>query len=193
MKVFQLVTVCATLLLCLSVNANENDKLLPIDSSTFQCIKDMTKVRGFYVDNLDKKSLSKTLDIANKGQGTYPEGSVIQLVPTEVMVKHPKGTNPSTNDWEFFELSVSKTGSAINVRGFDDVKNRFNGNCLDCHVKAKPEFDMVCEQGHGCDPIPITPQMTAVLQKTDPRCTDEIELSEQELTILKQLKAAFGN
>lgn len=192
MKPYKLLLICVGLLMSHHVSANEKIEKLPIDSNTFQCIKDMTKVRGFYVDNLDKNALKKTLAVANKGQGTYPEGSVIQLVPTEVMVKHPKGTNPTTNDWEFFELSVSKAGSSINVRGFDDVKNRFNGNCLDCHVKAKPEFDMVCEQGHGCDPIPITPQMTAVLQKTDPRCTEAFELSEQELVILKQLKAAFG-
>ncbi len=177
-----------------SLLAQASDKIapLPIDSNTFQCMKDMTKVRGFYVDNLNKDALDKTLKIAQKGQGNYPTGSVVQLVPTEVMVKHPKGTNPTTNDWEFFELSVSKTGSSINVRGFDDVKNRFGGNCLDCHTKARPEFDMVCEQGHGCDPIPITPAMTAVLQKTDPRCTQEFTLTEQEMTTLKQLKAAFG-
>ncbi len=163
-----------------------------IDDNTFACIKDMTKVRGFYVDNLNKEKVADTVKIAQAGQGEYPEGSVVQLVPAEVMVKHKKGTSPATNDWEFFELNVSKNTTEIHVRGFEQVKNKFGGNCLDCHKKAKPEFDMICEQGHGCDPIPVTAQMTAVLQKTDPRCPIDYTLTEQEKLILAQLKAAFG-
>jgi hypothetical protein len=57
--------------------------------------------------------------------GVYPVGSVIQLVPTEVMVKQPKGFNNITHDWEFFELNVSKDGTTINKRGFAEVVNRF--------------------------------------------------------------------
>ena len=52
----------------------------------FSCIRDMTPVRGFYVDNL-KGDLEATVAVASEGQGTYPPGSVVQLVPTEVMVK----------------------------------------------------------------------------------------------------------
>jgi predicted ATPase len=29
-------------------------------------------------------------------------------------------------------------------------------NCFACHSQAKPEFDLVCEQDHGCAPIPVT-------------------------------------
>lgn len=42
-------------------------------------------------------------------------GSVIQLVPTEVMVKQPKGRNETPHDWEFFELNVSKKGTSIPI------------------------------------------------------------------------------
>lgn len=184
---------CSALLLSNLSQANtDKDDLATINDDTFQCITDMTKVRGFYVDNLNPDKLSDTVSIANKGSGIYPEGSVVQLVPTEVMVKHKEGTNPKTNDWEFFELIVKKDTSKINIRGFDEVKNRFGGNCLDCHKKAKPEFDLICEQGHGCDPIPITPLMTAALQKTDPRCETPQALTEQEKVALKQLQAAFS-
>lgn len=173
-------------------NGDNGKKAYEIDETTFSCINDMSRVRGFFVDNLDKSALDKTLSVANKGTGEYPAGSVVQLVPTEVMVKHPKGTSPATNDWEFFELAVSPQGSKFTARGFTEVKNRFGGNCLDCHKKAKPEFDLICETGHGCDPIPITKEMIAVIQKTDPRCGAMPTLNDKEKVILKQLKAAFG-
>ena len=167
-------------------------KIEALEANDFQCIKSMTKVRSFFVDNVDPKKLDATMAVATAGKGEYPAGSVIQLVPTEVMIKHPKGTNAKTNDWEFIELTVNNQGSQIKARGFEDVVNRFGGNCLDCHKKAKPEFDMVCETGHGCDPIPITAPMIAEIQKTDPRCEVNYTLTEEEMKIAAQLKAAFG-
>jgi len=95
---------------------------------------------------------------------------MVQLVPTEVMIKQPQGTSPATNDWEFFELNVSAEGSEIVTRGFTDVINRFGGNCLDCHIKAEPQWDMICEQGHGCDPLPLSREMLVGIQQGDPRC-----------------------
>jgi hypothetical protein len=81
---------------------------LEVSSSTFTCIRDMTKVRGFYVDNL-KGDLEGTLAIANSETGgVYPAGSVVQLVPGEVMIKHEAGFSPATKGWEFFELDVSE-------------------------------------------------------------------------------------
>lgn len=144
---------------------------LAIDASTFDCITDMNPVRGFFVDNL-LGNLDATLAVANSATGgTWPTGSVVQLVPTEVMVKQPEGTSPATNDWEFFELTVSAEGSEIVTRGFTDVVNRFGGNCLDCHIKAEPQWDMICETGHGCDPIPLTREMLTGIQLADPRCS----------------------
>ncbi|HBN15662.1 MAG: hypothetical protein CMQ46_04360 [Gammaproteobacteria bacterium] len=146
------------------------DAPIEIDADTFECITEMTPVRGFYVDNL-LGDIAATLAVANSETGgTWPTGSVVQLVPTEVMVKQPAGTSPQTNDWEFFELDVSSGESEIVTRGFTDVVNRFGGNCLDCHVKAEPQWDMICETGHGCDPIPLSREMIVGIQQGDPRC-----------------------
>jgi len=72
----------------------------------------MTHVRQFYVDNL-LGNLDATLAVANSTTGgTYPTGTVIQLVPTEAMVKRDKGFNHVIHDWEFFDLDVSKDGTA---------------------------------------------------------------------------------
>jgi hypothetical protein len=162
---------------------------LEVTASDFDCMLDMDPVRGFYVANLIDGKLAETLAIAAAGEGEYPAGSVVQLVPGEVMVKHHDGFSAVTKDWEFFELNVSAEGTQINKRGFADVINRFGGNCLGCHVKARPEFDMICETGHGCDPIPLTPQITSLLQKTDARCGARYTPTPQEVEILKALAA----
>jgi hypothetical protein len=141
-----------------------------VTADTFRCITDMTPVRHFYVDNLIG-DLEETLVVANSEDGgVYPPGSVVQLLPTEVMIKHGKGWNAATRDWEFFELDVSEEGSTIRNRGFVDVINKFGGNCFVCHVQARPEWDLICEKDHGCDPVPVTAEMILEMQQTDPRC-----------------------
>ncbi len=163
-----------------------------ITADSFKCIRDMTPVRGFYVANLNG-NLKGTLAAANTATGAvYPPGSVVQLVPTEVMVKREPGFNAATKDWEFFELDVTNGKSTIRTRGFVDVVNRFNGNCFACHIKARPEFDLICETGHGCDPIPLTPVMVKAIQKTDPRCGAPEELTAEEAAMLKALQAAMA-
>ncbi|TDJ42905.1 MAG: hypothetical protein E2O54_00670 [Gammaproteobacteria bacterium] len=143
---------------------------IDVEAENFVCLQDMTRVRHFYVDNL-LGDLEGTLTVAHSPTGgTYPAGSMVQLVPTEVMVKHKPGWNTATRDWEFFELDVSEAGTSIRKRGFVDVVNRFGGNCFGCHLQARPEWDLICEQGHGCDTIPITREQIAEIQKADPRC-----------------------
>ena len=162
-----------------------------IDAQSFQCIRDLTLVRRFYVGNLFG-DLEPTLTAAKSETGAvYPPGSIVQLVPTEAMVKREAGYNASTNDWEFFELEISAEETSIRGRGHEDAVNRFGGNCLECHAKARPEWDMICELDHGCDPIPINNDMILALQKTDPRCPPA-ELTEAEteaLALLMQLTA----
>jgi hypothetical protein len=158
-----------------------------VDNKSFRCVTEMTPVRHFYVDNL-LGHLDATLAVAkSETGGIYPPGSVVQLVPTEVMVKHEAGFSPQTRDWEFLELDVSKDGSKIRKRGFAEVNNRFGGNCFTCHVQARPEWDFICETGHGCDPIPITRAMSGALQRTDPRCKDRKEISPEDAKALQQL------
>ena len=113
---------------------------------------------------------------------------MVQLVPTEVMVKRESGTFPATGDWEFFELEVNEKGSKIAKRGFVDVVNRFDGNCFSCHAPAREKWDFICETGHGCDPIPIDHKMTGALQRSDPRCGEEVLESGDTMALLK-LKA----
>jgi hypothetical protein len=156
------------------------------DAKSFRCITKMTSVRHFYVDNL-RGDLAGTLAAANAPKGAvYPPGSVVQLIPGEAMVKRAKGFNPATRDWEFFELDVSKDGTQIRRRGFVDVINQFGGNCFGCHVAARPEWDLVCESGHGCAPIPLTRDMSGALQRTDPRCQNP-PVSAKDAAALKQL------
>lgn len=173
----------------LVLQAAEVPSSFKLDESSFRCIREMTPVRHFYVDNL-AGNLEGTLAVANAPEGkTYPTGSVVQLVPTEVMVKRDPGFSPVTGDWEFFELDVSESGSKIHKRGFADVNNRFDKNCFACHVPAREKWDFICEQGHGCEPIPITHAMTGALQRSDPRCGEpELQAGDRwELFKLKSL------
>jgi len=143
---------------------------LKVDAGSFRCIRQMTPVRHFYVDNLTGQ-IDATLAAANAKSGAiYPPGSVVQLVPTEAMVKREKGFNPATGDWEFFDLDVSESATRIRARGFAEVNNRFAKNCFACHVPARDPWDFICESGHGCEPIPIDHTMTGALQRSDPRC-----------------------
>jgi hypothetical protein len=163
-------------------------KPLEITEASFGCIRDLKPVRGFYVGNL-LGDMDATLAAANKIDGAvYPAGSVVQLVPGEAMVKHRPGYNSATNDWEFFELDALPTGTKIRVRGATDVVNQFGGNCLTCHAQAEAKYDMICEQGHGCAPIPVTPVMARAIQNTDPRCP-KMELPADQIAALQQLMA----
>jgi len=159
-----------------------------VDDSTFQCIREMTPVRQFYVNNL-LGNLKGTLAAANAPEGAiYPPGSVVQLVPTEAMVKRETGFSPATGDWEFFELEVSEQGTSIGKRGFAEVNNRFGKNCFACHAPARDPWDFICETDHGCEPIPIDHKMTGALQRSDPRC-GPAELQDGDSIALLKLKA----
>jgi hypothetical protein len=179
---------CAAALLLFTAFGDAAD----IEARSFRCITNMTPVRQFYLDNL-KGNLDATLAAANSAEGAiYPPGSVIQLIPTEVMVKRDSGFDAKTRDWEFFLLSVSKDGTQIQKRGTVDVANQF-GSCFECHNKAAPQWDLVCETTHGCAPLSITTTMIRALQRTDPRCgrptsPEDAETLKQVEALLKGLK-----
>ncbi len=159
--------------------------IVKIDDTTFHCMRNMTPVRHFYVDNL-QGDLAGTLAAANNPKGAiYPAGSVVQLVPTEVMVKREAGFSPATGDWEFFELQVDEHGSKIGKRGFAEVNNRFGKNCFACHAPARQPWDFVCESNHGCEPIPVDHKMTGALQRSDPRCGPAVPESGDMLALWK--------
>lgn len=156
-----------------SAYAQDETKQLDVTAALFDCITQMSKAASgnFFVDNI-LGDLEATQAVADSETGgSYPPGSVVSLIPTEVMVKHNPGWNPATNDWEFIELNVSESGSEIAVRGTTDVVNRFGGNCFGCHVMARPEWDLICGSDHGCAPLPITRETIVGIQNSDPRCT----------------------
>ena len=139
------------------------------EADDFVNLHQMTKVRGFFVDNR-LGHLDEALAVANSSDGgKYPVGTIVQLVPQEAMVKRAKGFDPATRDWEFFFLSVSPTGTVIESRGTDEIVNRFGGNCASCHSAAEPRFDMVCENDHGCEPLPVGHDVIEGVQEADPR------------------------
>lgn len=168
--------------------SNAAEPSVKVTDASFKCITEMVKVRHFFVDNLHgPAALKRTVAVAEAGKGDYPEGSVIQVMPNEVMIKQQKGYSPATRDWEFMWIDVDKTGSKIFTRGFAEANNRFGLNCFACHAKARPEFDLICETDNGCDPIPVTKAMLAALQRTDPRCPGADQVRPEDAEALKQL------
>jgi hypothetical protein len=144
------------------------DPMLSADD--FGCILDWPKVHRFHITNV-LGDVDASIAVANSlDGGSYPIGTLIQLIPTEAMVKRAPGFAPQANDWEFFSLAVSAQGTEILERGSDQVVNAFGGNCFDCHSKAAPQWDLVCEQDHGCDPLPFTAEQIEAVQNADPRC-----------------------
>jgi len=143
---------------------------LDMTEADFECILKWDQVDLFRITN-KLGNLDGALAAA-KAPGTmdYPVGTIIQLIPNEAMVKRKKGFSATSNDWEFFFLDTSATGTKIVKRGVTDVTNQFNGNCLNCHAKAEPKYDFVCEKTHGCDPLPIGDDVILMTQNGDPRC-----------------------
>jgi hypothetical protein len=172
-------------LAAISQAADTAAAVVKVDDSSFRCMRQMTPVRHFFVDNLTG-DIAGTLAAANAPKGAlYPAGSVVQLVPTEVMVKRETGFSPTTGDWEFFELDVSDKGAKIGKRGFAEVNNRFGKNCFACHAPAREPWDFICEINHGCDPIPIDHKMTGALQRSDPRCGPAVPEAGDTMALLK--------
>jgi len=142
-----------------------------ITEKDFTCIRDGHKIRNTFIRHPDPAKLKEAMRIFQDSvpDKEYPVGTFMQLVPGEVMVKHPREKFPKTNGWEFFALDVSESGTKIRDRG-DNVVNLSQGvTCLSCHQPAA-KFDFVCEKGHGCAPIPFDDKKIAEIQASDPRC-----------------------
>ena len=161
---------------------------IKITESSFRCIREMKRVRGFFIDNL-LGNVEATEQAANSTDGAaYPPGSLVQVIPTSAMIKHQRGYNPETNDWEFFEMDVTAKGVTFLGRGFAELNMRNGLNCLGCHKPAKATRDLICDRARECTPIPLTPAMLRALQNTDPRCA-KIPLPQEQLEALAALAA----
>lgn len=150
-------------------STSEPTEDIELQADDFVRLQDMTPVRGFFVENR-LGHLDEAIAVANDPEGgVYPVGTIIQLVPQEAMVKRAAGFDADSNDWEFFSLDVTADGTTILERGGAEVINRFGGSCADCHALAEPQFDFVCEDTHGCEPLPIDDAVIESIQTADPR------------------------
>lgn len=157
------------LFLYLAVTLSADD--LVITARSFGCLLDLPKVRNTRIQNPDPDKLREAIRIFTDSvpDKEYPTGTLLQLIPTEAMVKHERAAFPNTNGWEFFALKVSADGTTILDRGDKVLNTSLKKPCLDCHSPAA-KFDFVCEKRHGCATIPVTDLQIAALQSADPRC-----------------------
>jgi hypothetical protein len=174
MKILMTLLNGTALTLFLSMVGSVYAQDIVVSEKDFTCIRDGHKIRNTFIRNSDPEKLKEAMHIFQDRvpDKEYPVGTFMQLVPFEVMVKHPREKFPKTNGWEFFALDLSKTGTKIRDRG-DNVVNLSQGvTCLSCHQPAA-KFDFVCEKGHGCAPLPFDDKKIAEIQGTDPRCRKE--------------------
>jgi hypothetical protein len=171
MKILMTLLNGTALTLFLSMVGSVYAQDIVVSEKDFTCIRDGHKIRNTFIRNSDPEKLKEAMHIFQDRvpDKEYPVGTFMQLVPFEVMVKHPREKFPKTNGWEFFALDLSETGTKIRDRG-DNVVNLSQGvTCLSCHQPAA-KFDFVCEKGHGCAPLPFDDKKIAEIQGTDPRC-----------------------
>jgi hypothetical protein len=144
---------------------------ITVSEEAFGCILDWPKVRNTRFKHADPQKLKEAMRILRDRvpDVEYPIGTILQLVPFEAMVKHPREKFPNSNGWEFFALEVSEAGTKIRDRGDNVVNLSLGAPCLTCHQPAA-RFDFVCEKGHGCAPLPIDDQKIGELQRADARC-----------------------
>ena len=157
--------------LCLYLAVILSADNLVITEKSFGCVLDLPKVRNTRIQNPDPEKLKDAMRIFSDSAPNkeYPTGTILQLIPTEAMVKHDRAAFPNTNGWEFLALQVSAAGTKIQDRGDKVINTSLKKACLGCHSPAA-KFDFVCEKGHGCAPIPVTDQQIAAMQAADPRC-----------------------
>lgn len=143
---------------------------LDMQASDFECVLRWQQVGHYRISNRLGHQAEAEAVASDPDGGTFPVGTVLQIVPNEAMVKRRTGFSTDTRDWEFFALSTSDAGTTILDRGTTQVANGFGGRCISCHALASPQFDLVCGETHGCDPLPFTAMQLESLQASDPRC-----------------------
>jgi hypothetical protein len=148
------------------------------DAGSFDCLKDggWTQVGASVFKNVLGHTAEMLAVASSPDGGTFPVGTIVQLVPQEASVKRRAGFSAASHDWEFFSLGVSATGTTIKARGGNaSVLNQFNASCLNCHAQARPQWDLLCGDPdggntHGCTALPLSGPTLAGLRASDPRC-----------------------
>ena len=87
---------------------------------------------------------SEALAVASSATGgVFPVGSIVEVQPSERMVKRRRGFNASTNDWEFFGIQFAPDGRTpqnFAVRGKEET------SCFQCHQSvSSPTWDFICQ------------------------------------------------
>lgn len=115
--------------LCMVFSVSAED--IVVSEQTFGCILDWPKIRNTRFKHSDPEKLKEAMRIFRDSipDKEYPVGIILQLVPFEAMVKHPREKFPNSNGWEFFALEVSEAGTQIRDRG-DNVVNLSLGGAL---------------------------------------------------------------
>jgi hypothetical protein len=110
-----IVPLVLSLYLAVTLSADE----LAITAKSFGCVLDLPKVRNTRIQNPDPEKLREAIRIFKDSvpDREYPKGTILQLIPTEAMVKHDRAAFPNTNGWEFFALKVSADGTTIQDPG----------------------------------------------------------------------------
>src|SRR2546430_10885791 len=153
-----------TIVLGLSIACSVYAQDIVVSEKDFTCIRDGRHIRNTFIRNSDPAKLKEAIQIFQDSvpDKEYPVGTFMQLVPFEAMVKHPREKFPKSNGWEFFALEVSEAGTKISDRGDNVVNLSLGAPCLSCHQPAA-RVDFVCENGHGCAPIPFDDQKISEL------------------------------
>ena len=105
-RLSRLIVVClngvlvAGLGFCLVSSASADD--IAVSEQTFGCILDWPKIRNTRFQHADPVKLKEAMRIFRDSvpDKEYPVGTILQLVPFEAMVKHPREKFPKTNGWE---------------------------------------------------------------------------------------------
>src|SRR5437764_15345748 len=103
-----------------------------VSEQTFGCILDWPQVRNTRIRHADPLQLAEAMRIFRDSVPNveYPVGTILQLVPFEAMVKHPREKFPKANGWEFFALDISAAGTKVRDRA-DSAVNLSQGKpCL---------------------------------------------------------------
>ena len=126
------------LVLCLYLAVTLSADDLVITEKSFGCVLNLPKVRNTRIQNPDPEKLREAIRIFGDSvpDKEYPKGTILQLIPTEAMVKHDRAAFPNTNGWEFFALKVSADGTAIQDRGDKVLNTSLKKPCPECHSPA---------------------------------------------------------
>src|SRR5262245_26709912 len=97
----------------------------------------LRQVRNTRIKHADPRQLAEAMRIFRDSfpDTEYPVGTILQLVPFEAMVKHPREKFPKMNGWEFFALDIS--ASVAKIRDHGDVPVTLVG---ECSMPVKPSF-----------------------------------------------------